>query len=424
MIAQKSNQMTSAELNVWIETAQSCDSSENKVIFCPNKEMFKAFCKPKQRGEKTEENPFAKSMTSALCDTLYDKANSHTFGKIVLLFYHDLLERLRKNRFLLFHLNMKNFYVSIDGGRSLSMAYSWDPILNKNSDLDITICINPFLDDKTFDQIFEAVQNIVHQALSAHKKVLDNMFFFDRVNDNVKKPLTKDEILEFKRLYIDRVQSESEKTGVQYFSPFENNEMRNAASTLSFILEDNISEASQGEVVMHIQVPHLPGSERLPLPKSPIFVSKNHIEPGETTVKLGNTDVKINRNLYIYRLKMNNLVEQPANKIKMTLDVLEDGYVKLYVDQTKRLQIVPAEMIDITIPMKNDTELLDKWMNERVIEYVDPVTNGVFHIPDIYSSMRELQKMLTIYNCPLKRDQRLAKLQRLDYYLKNTIVQG
>lgn len=417
---QKSHQMTPVELTDWISTAQSCDSSKNKVIYCPNKEMFKAFCKPR-KGEETQENLDAKNMTSALCDTLFDGQNHQKFGKIVVLFYHDLVERFRKNRFLHFHMNLKNFYVIIDGGRSLAMAYSWDSILNKNSDLDITICINPFLDDKTFDQIFEAIQYIVHQALSAHKKVLDNMFFFDKVNDHLKKPLTEEEVLEFKKTHIERVQMESKESGVQYFSPFENKENRNAASTPSFILEENISDA---EVMMHIQVPHLPGSERLPLPKTPIFVSKNHIKPGKTTVNLNDIEMKINRDFYLYRLKMNNLVEQPVDKIKLNFDVQEDEHVKLSMNSMKRLKVVPTEMIDITIPMKNDTELLDKWMNERVIEYVDPVSYGIVHIPDIHSSMRELQKMLTIYNCPLKREQRLAKLQRLDYYLRNTCVHG
>lgn len=342
-------------------------------------------------------NDVKKTMISqALAEALY--GNDSPYRTIPLHFYEKLCTRLASDRNTMDHFN-KNIIPLVKGNVSYNMMTEEKyPDTFKHSDLDIVICINPNLPDTDFNYLQHSAHIILNQAISQYKRTLDHMFFGKRLEiDN--SFMSDEEIEAFINKYekvIDEINKNPELEG-KFLSPFTDNyETRNFCSKFSFIITDTVNN----DQVVRCEIPHLAQCDRIPLKKTPLFISYNdsinfnRAKEGEAIVG----------NFNLYRIKINHMF--------ISFSKEEDSMKK-----------VSADLIDISIPKKDDAELINFWKNNKSLVVCDKITNIWVYIPDILFSIKEIDRMINLYKSPEnKKGTRLIKREMLINHLKDTIV--
>jgi hypothetical protein len=342
------------------------------------------------------EDPRKSHATQALASSIYD--GNPIYNIIALGVYDCLIQRINNDPMLRF-ANNRDFVVMIKGGNAYPMLVPNHPDL-PFSDLDICIFINPSLPKNIFDEIHDKLRVAVCQAMSMHKKSLDNVFFSETPDPVIKYRWFNDEqIDEFKRLHI--VKSNE----ANLVSPFVDKETRNFCSRNSFILANS---AVYDNKVVRVEVPHFDKAERIPLRKSPVFCSYNQ------TIKFDNGDHK--RSFELYRMRWNCMSVEPSDRVsvEITTDPNDEESVRLSIFDVFRDDKVTADFIDITIPNQNDSELMDFWSNGQFLGMFVPSIRMWVNVPTITDCIRDINKMLTVFDCPEhKREKRVRKMQAL-----------
>lgn len=343
-----------------------------------------------------QDDPKRAMSTEALADVLYNSNPAYRLMSLGL--YHQILDRIRNNGFLRFH--MSNMMVLLKGSNAYAMLLPGHGDELPFSDLDIVILINPNLPDEIYDKLRGSMRILVFQCMSQHKKTLDNMFFCDNPDVDLKNRwMSNENIEEFKVEHIHAMQ----KIGM--VSPFTSYEYRNMASRHSFILTRSNAHADK---VVKVETPHYDMCDRIPLRKSPIFCSFNDTI---NFVKDGYV-----RDFELCRIRFNNIHEiVDSVAVELTPDIESGGIsLKLQPCSSGRYERITSDFIDISINGKYDTENLDFWMHGRCMMVHEPVVNTWVTVPDVQSCIRDIWKMLYIYDCPQsKREKRMRKIKVL-----------
>ena len=173
----------------------------------------------------------------------------------------------------------------------------------------------------------------------------------------------------------------------KFISPFENEVIRNSCSKNSFVIMDSVGHADS---VVRIEVPHFDKCECIPLRKTPLFCSYNE------TLEFKRDDNQSHiAKFNLYRLRM----------------------MTMFVDETREEKI-PADFVDITISSREDAELIDFWKRGRCVSIFERSMMAWVCIPDMYTCVNDLYKMLYVYNGPAqKKEKRLKKYEILKAFL-------
>jgi hypothetical protein len=274
---------------------------------------------------------------------------------------------------------------------------------HKPSDVDVAIYINPMLPPQLFDNIKNAVLTITLQSVSQFKRILDAMFFpagTRRTQLQSSSFLSDTEIEEFKtRMSVDL--TNASPPCATYVSPFQNTHIRNYLSNHSFILIDSLAVPDK---VVRVQIPHFEKCETIPLRRTPITVSHNRTLNFMRSASTA-TDAP-DGSFDLVRLKMNVLCEHVC-------------------DDTKRRKMVPANIVDISIPNAHDTELRQYWAFERAAPVQDQclwsytdVDGLKVYVPCAQYLLKELENMLYVYDTT-SSDPKREKRQKAYDMLRN-----
>ena len=366
---------TPADREGFIAKALECDDQKGQC----GPYHFKVY--PKVGGIDCDD-PKKAAMTDALARTIF--AKNPKYKMITMKFYELLVNKIRTSTFVNLHF-MNNFYILMKGGNAYRM------ILGEQfaedfpySDLDLVIFINPYIGDELFNALRTSLNSILLQVLSQYKRILDHMLFLNKpspewfLDDATIQQFKADLKAEFEQI-----------TGFDgaFLTPFVNDEVRNSCSKHSFVLRDSVAHENS---VVRIEVPHYDRCERIPLRKTPLMASHNSsisFSRGANAALKGEFD--------LYRLKFTGMyvgVDEGRN------DMFEN---KISVD-----------FIDVSIAHKEDAELIDFWHHGRCVNVYDHDLNLWVVVPDIYTCVRDLYKMLHVYDCPEhKREKRMKRYQ-------------
>jgi hypothetical protein len=380
---------TSVDRDQWIDRAMN--SKFLRGINGPY--SYKAI--PKLVGAAIDQDDQKRSnATEAMANVIYN--TNPQYRSISLGLYSLIIERIRNNGFLRFHMN--NIMVVVKGGNAYAMLFNGHREF-PFSDLDIVIMINPSLPKELYDQLQSSLRILVFQCMSQHKKILDNMFFSDNPDNDLKYRWMCDEDIQmFKKEHINAMKN------IGLISPFTDNATRNLCSRNSFILTNSAIHADK---VVKVETPHFEMCDRIPLRKSPIFCSFNN------TIRFEKDGYK--RNFELFRVKFNSL-HSVIDSIELGLQV-DNENEEVHLDFkpfASRYDRVTGDYIDITITGQDDIENHDFWCHSRCIAIYDPIVTCWVSVPDIPSCVRDLWKMLNVYDCPeSKRAKRERKIQLL-----------
>jgi predicted nucleotidyltransferase len=357
-----------------------------------------------------EENPKKAVATRVLMNTIF--ANPQ-YRIIALKIYDILVTKMVQHPFVREYFN-KDIVVVLKGGTAYTYVVGDSNELFPYSDLDVIIYINPYLSNEMFYNLKETVKTIVLQTISQYKRAIDNMFFSgrERADDDPTMRewfLSGEVIKNFKNDLKTAMMAQSKEFNGILASPFENLEYRNMASRYSCVITK--SRASPDSVV-RVEIPHFNSCERIPLKKSPLFCSVN------TTIDFNrskNPDTFLKGSFDLYRLRLNNIFMHVLNDSN-------EGYMEEECnsvcgnesgsdgDERKmRRETVTADFIDVSIPNKDDAELLDFWNHGRTWVVRDRATNIWLTIPDMHTMRSDLYKMLHIYECPESKMEKRQK---------------
>lgn len=341
-------------------------------------------------------NPKKKIISDALANVFY-KDNS-VYRIIPLFFYESLRTRLSTDRNTQDHYG-KNIILLIKGNTAYNIMTEYKHTdVFKFSDLDIVVCVNPTLSDTDFNFINHSVHIITNQVISQFKRTFDHMFFGRTME--IDNSFINDEIKQgFISAYADMIQEVNDTSDLngRFISPFDDAfEMRSLCSKNSFIIADTNDE----EKVVMCEIPHFYQCDRIPLKKTPLYASYNDTisfnrakEEGENII--GNFD--------LYKIKLNHAFI-PFTKDKQTMEKIS------------------ADFIDISIPKKNDAELINYWEKNRTVAIIEKIANVWVYIPDIMYSINELTRMLDMYNSQEnKREKRVIKRKALSEFFQAMI---
>lgn len=382
---------TAQERDLWIENAT------NSKVNRGHQFGYNFHVVPKV--EHVDDDQRRSLMTQAIAELVYTK--DPKYRCLSLGFYDILMSKMMTHPFISQYV-WKDVVVILKGSNAYALLIPDRTDELSFSDLDIMVYINPYLSDDLFDLIAKNMRIIVLQTMSLYKKTLDHMFFLDIADPDIKyKWMDESTIENFKRDHIECMQR------IGAISVFESKEVRNVCSRHSFMLVNN---SMYSDKVVKIEVPHFEKCDRIPLRKTPFFTSYNN------TINFGNDDHL--RNIELFRIKCNNLILTPIDSVFVNFVYNENGQVKLLIEQKVQEERIPADFIDVTIASKGDCELLDFWNNGRFVNVLDVNTGVWLAIPDIKSCIKDLYKMLHVYDCPeSKRSKRLRKYNLLLSYM-------
>lgn len=369
---------TPEKRDAWINAALTSDQMRG----CSAPYNFKVY--PKLSGAEVED-PKKTAMADAMARTLFAKDPS--YRRIALQFYDNLLAKIRTSTFVNRYF-MSDFFIVLKGGSAyrflLGDAFAADfPF----SDIDLIIYINPALDAQLFARLRASLNDILLQVMSQYKRTLDHMFFLNKPTPEWF--LDADTIARFKA-DIQQEFASIEGFDGKFLSPFEGDEIRNACSKYSFVLHNSKSKENS---VTRVEVPHFEKCERIPLRKTPLMASHN------TSISF-NRDATAQQDMVgefdLYRLKFTGLFVS-----------YDDGSDEEAAPPSITENKISFDFIDVTIPHQGDTELWDFWQHGRCINVHEQVTNIWLVLPDIYTCISDLYKMLNVYECPEhKREKR------------------
>lgn len=330
-----------------------------------------------------EEDPRKTQLTKALAKVIYEK-----YRKISLKFYEILMQKLATHYITSMFINT-DICVLIKGGNAYTYLVDVEDLANfPYSDLDIVISINPTLDDDMFEFLSVNVKTIILQTISQYKRMLDHMLFLNKPIEN--QFMTSDEIENFKSDVIEEVDKIDIGEDKRILTPFDSTEVRNCCSRYSFMLTYSKHHENS---ILKIDVPHYDKCECIPARKTPIFLSVND------TINFKRDSEESEGHFTLFRIRFNFLAP----------DVDEDKVIK---DQK-----VTADFIDVVLPAKDDTELIDFWNNKKFMKIRDIPTGLWLQVPTLESCINDLHKMLYVYKCPegkrAKREAKLSLLKRI-----------
>lgn len=357
---------------------------------------YKFFAMPKALPCHVAETPVKDALNQAVASTVNLRVGiKHPFKKIPMRIYSRLVENLRKDYTARALLETRDLYIFVKGSAAYPYLAPNDPVLIPSGDVDIAIYINPRI--SIFDLVKSKVHTIVMQTLSQYKRCLDNMFFSNTTDSNIRDTfLDADSIDGFKGNLSDILATSK----YDFRSPFCDVATRNQVSRQSFIIANSVTQPGE---VLHIDVPHFEMCENIPLRKTPFVCSHNRTivfdrcsnDTCPTPVFGTLAPMKATGCFDLFRLKLNFMI--PSN------------------DQN---DIVAAELIDITVPEKNDAELKvffdDNSDTPKTTLYWDEELSCEIRIPSLETAIAELFRILFIYSCPeAKRTKRMQRYEQL-----------
>jgi len=354
------------------------------------------------------EDPRRNFVTSCLARTLY--GNHPLIKRLSLCFYKSLMLKMEQNSFLTLMYRRKNFVVMIKGSNAYKILLRHVPHDIEYSDLDIIMFINPHLEDDLFEQIRSSLVILVSQVMSRYKKDLDTTLFTseEMMEESI---LKKNFVNDFKEYYKELVKEYNE-TGYKILTPFESKKVRNFCSKRSFI----ITNSTQEDHVVRVEIPHMNKCEFIPLKKTPLVFSYNKTIEFKRDIE-GEYMAKFD----LLRLRLNNMIVPEEDTLEQDDDIdtvsingsVYEDVEDIYYD-FKKCRVVPADFIDVSIPYKNDAELLDFWNSggyKRCYEIYDRFIGTNLMIPNVNECIRDLSNMLHVYtNSHMKTEKRQKRL--------------
>lgn len=369
---------------------------------------------PKITMHTENEDERRSKVTKVLMHTIFSKAQ---YRIIAMKVYELLWAKLYANPFLRLHAN-KNIMVVLKGGTAYTYVVRMeDSDVFPFSDLDIVVAINPYLPRQLFEDLKRATNTVVLQTISQYKRMLDHMLF---LNKEIEHPiLCKKDIDEFKKDLSAALASLDDDEGM-YISPCDDVYARNRVSKNSFILADNLT---QTDTVVKVEVPHFESCDRIPLRKTPLFCSHNRSisfnrTPTASTNSVGCFD--------LYRMRWNVMYKRcdaasGSDSASIHSDASSTASLSMNNHATKPVkayEYITADFVDISILAQHDAELRDFWDHGRVVNVLDRALGSWVMIPDLVTMMRDLHKMLHVYECnESKRSKRQEKYNRLQKYV-------
>jgi hypothetical protein len=370
----------------FIEHAKNSDSKSGKRDAYSFNKMPKIECVNNLNAKKS-------MMTDALGSVIYNKYKTLPFHC-----YTKLCQRLASDRNTIEHYN-KNIIPMVKGntGYNIITENKYNDVFT-NSDLDIVIYINPNLPSTDFNFLQHSVHIIVSQVISQYKRCIDHMFFDKRMEHDIS-IFTDEEIQSFKDEFEAKLEelNASDSINGKFMSPFSSDyEARNFSSKFSFI----VTKTKNDDEVVNVEVPHLYQCDRIPLKKTPLYVSYND------TISFNrskDTSTVIKGEFDLFRVKLNSLF--------LSFDKNDSGMKK-----------VSADLVDICIPKKEDAELINFWNNNRCVVMYDNDANSWVYVPDIMFSIKEIGRMIDLYNSPdEKKNKRIEKRKVLIDFFKKSV---
>lgn len=344
------------------------------------------------------EDPRRTTVTRVLSEVIFNHGRKLALGA-----YEHLLQKLYNNPVIGSHI-FRDVIVLLKGSNAhiYFNNRTVDEIF-KVSDSDIVVCIRPDLPRDVFDMLKHQVEISVRQAISQYKRTLDQLLFLGGSDSDAHMPfMTQQEVVELKneinRAFqtIEFMDNGDRIDGV-FLSPFMDTETRNKCSRYSFLITK--SQVSENNVMVHL--PHYDHCERIPLRKTPLFVSINE------TLDFDRNDEGSRGKFTLHRMKLNVLHSWMDIEIGM---IREDK--------------IPADFVDISVPDKDDVELQHFWQKGMYVSVYEPCINMWVAIPDLPTCISELQRILELYNnVEQKREKRIRKLQALQSIYAATVGQ-
>lgn len=394
------NMWTPQERNEWIAYACSTDKE---------RDVRRGHSFSIMKGNVTQEEPRRSYATNCLAKAMH--GYNPIMKRLALCFYKLLMSKVNNNSFLATMQRKRFFVIVVKGSNAYKLLLRSLAHDIEHSDLDITVFINPSLDDELYTRIKTSLVIAITQAMSVYKRDLDATLFAGTENNILRQDLCQ----AFKQAYMSLLKEYTGDSSVngteeRLISPFEDNEARNICSKRSFMItNDEVCDK-----VVRIEIPHFDMCEFIPLKKSPLVVSYN-----KTIAFDRDIEGKYKGRFELIRMRLNNLcvvdaVEHSANEDD-TSDIVS------IASSFSKTFIVPADFIDVSIPLKGDAVLEDFWANggfKRCYEVYDRFVGCNVMVPNLNQCIHDLSNMLNLYNNGQvkteKRQQRLDLFQRLD----------
>lgn len=408
-----SNVWTPEDREKWINLAVS--STEQRSV--ERGYVFSSF--PKVQGSTDYEDKKRSFVTSCLAKAMFTV--NPIIRRLSLCFYKALMSKIFQNSFLTAMYKKKNFIVLVKGSNAYKLLLRKVENDIEHSDTDIVIHINPFLDDALFEQIKSSIVILVSQVMSRYKKDLDSILFASNEQQVDIGILHPQLVKEFKETYNELLkgyapEEENDVKGV-FVSPFEDTVTRNECSKKSFMILDSTAREN---TAVRVEVPHLNMCEFIPLKKSPLVVSHNKAINFKRD-KEGQYDATFE----LIRMRLNNMfiindesIEE-FDETRSEISLGSDASLRSNASEYKRkYKIVPADFIDVSIPLKYDAELMDFWTTGgiyRCYEMYEPFAGANIMVPNLKECIRDLTNVLTVYtNTSVKIEKRQ---KRLDFFI-------
>ena len=372
------------------------------------------------------EDPRRSFVTNCLAKAMH--GHNPIMKRLALCFYKLLMSKVNNNSFLATMQRKQLFVIVVKGSNAYKLLLRSLANDIDHSDLDIVVFISPSLDDELHTRIKNSLVIAITQTMSIYKRDLEATLFAG-TDDTI---LHQDLCQDFKHVYMSMLKgydgsSRTCGTTERLISAFEDDEARNICSKRSFIITNN----HLCEKVVRIEIPHFDMCEFIPLKKSPLVVSHNKTITFDRDVEglyKGRFD--------LIRMRLNNLcvidtVEQSAyedsdvhtqvsDKTDHSCDASDTNSIASASVFSKTF-IVPADFIDVSIPLKGDAVLEDFWLNggfKRCYEVYDRFVGCNVMVPNVNQCIHDLSNMLNMYNNGQvkteKRQQRLELFKRLD----------
>ena len=379
-----------------------------------------------------EVNPQRQLMSDAWGEAVYDP-NHPEFARLGLEAYHQLATKLRIN------YGCGKVCVRVKGGNASAILMAQYMGIEESvkagfnfSDLDVDVLINPKLPKGEFDKIKDFVMQCVRQTLATHKRRIDRAFFKLREDDGETYYLLKNDAA--KATFRERICELVGRVPGAH-SCLENTLHRNNGSSYSYLITKSHvpSEVIEGEMRrIKIEQPHLEKAERIPLGRAPTFITVNDTING---VRENGDKVSFT----LARIKMSNIVDRVADKVKLNLCVNDDGHVcvaifmqmvklKLRVNDDGHVCVtiftpydkVGADFVDVWIGNQEDAELnsfekrggFDGMLTREVSAFGYQLI-----VPTLQECKLEYNKLLYMFDCPEskrpKRERKYASLVKV-----------
>lgn len=356
--------------------------------------------KIKEKQNQIDDNDDMKKnqVTCALAKTIFQ--GNPDYKKIAFKFYMNLIERINDNAIIKLYKN--DIVVLIKGSNAYKFILSNKfPEDFEWSDMDIVIYINHRLNLELFYEIKIQLTIIVQQIISQYKRSLDNMFCHTSNNKTNTFFLDTNTIDNFKMDYQFSLNNIELPDNYIIHSPFSDLKIRNKSSRYSQLILNSLVKYEHSVI---IEIPHFNKCENIPLSKTPIYISSNF------AIKFfRDIDNKFIGHFDLHRIRINNLYSYSQEQ--KNEDKIKDKWIV-------------SDFIDVVIPYHDDAELNDFWNNPNYLckNYnISLNYNGQnlpLFIPDIFTCIKDLDKMLNLYQCPKsKREKRERKLKILQSFL-------